>query len=187
MSILPFKQRVPTTYSSPQVTLNDIWYFSKQFNHPILENWSHHHYVIFHLISQESCFNLPKKSAWVMFLWKTLIKFMWLQEILQRTRPTNDISIEFVIQWNFVMLLLITHSANHKKFCIPVPNLVVIGWAYFKPEHSKISSNFKFDWNPFRGLLHMVRNLISRDFKIPSKLCLGWKTFYAVIHVCPCP
>ena len=52
-----------------------------------------------------------------MFLWKTLIKLMWLHESLQTTRPTNDISIEFEIQWNFVMLLFITHSANHlKKF-----------------------------------------------------------------------
>ena len=40
-----------------------------------------------------------------------------------------------------------------------MPNLVVIGWAYFKQEHSKISSNFEFDRNPIRGLLHMFRNL----------------------------
>ena len=152
--MLPFKQQpVPTTYSSPQVTLNDIWYFSKQFNHPILENWSHHHYVIFHLISQESCFNLPKKSAWVMFLWKTLIKLMWLCKSLQSTCPTNDITIECEIQWNFVMLLFITHSANHKKFLHTCANLVVIGWVYFKPEHSKISSNFEFDRNPIRGFI----------------------------------
>ena len=29
------------------------------------------------------------------------------------TRPTNDISIEFEIQWNFVMLLFITYSTDH--------------------------------------------------------------------------
>ena len=28
-------------------------------------------------------------------------------------RPTTDISIEFEIQWNFVMLLYITYSADH--------------------------------------------------------------------------
>ena len=50
-----------------------------------------------------------------MFLWKTLIKLMRLHESLQSTRPTHDISIEFEIQWNFVMLLFITHSADHKK------------------------------------------------------------------------
>ena len=30
-------------------------------------------------------------------------------------RPTKDISIEFEIQWNFVMLLFITCSADHDK------------------------------------------------------------------------
>ena len=31
------------------------------------------------------------------------------------SRPTNDISIEFKIQWKFVMLLFITYSPNHNK------------------------------------------------------------------------
>ena len=30
-------------------------------------------------------------------------------------RPTNDISIEFEIQWNFVMLLFIICSTDHNE------------------------------------------------------------------------
>ena len=30
-------------------------------------------------------------------------------------RPTNDVSIEFKIQWNFVMVLFITYSADHNE------------------------------------------------------------------------
>ena len=54
-------------------------------------------------------------------------------------------------------------------------NSVVIGWIYFKPEHSRFWLNFEFDRNPISGLLHMVRNLISKDFKIPSNLYFEWK------------
>ena len=32
------------------------------------------------------------------------------------THPTNDISIEFEIQWKFVMLLFIRYSAIRNKF-----------------------------------------------------------------------
>ena len=31
------------------------------------------------------------------------------------TRPTNNISMEFQIQWNFVMLLFITYSTDHNE------------------------------------------------------------------------
>ena len=44
----------------------------------------------------------------------------------------------FEIQWNLVML-----------YCIRVQNFVVIGWAYFKPDHFEVWSNFK--WNTVSG------------------------------------
>ena len=31
------------------------------------------------------------------------------------THPTNNILVEFEIQWKFVMLFIITHSADHKE------------------------------------------------------------------------
>ena len=46
---------------------------------------------------------------------------------------TNPILIEFEIQWNFVMLLLITYLADHNEILHMsrqwhVQNFIVIGW-----------------------------------------------------------
>ena len=41
---------------------------------------------------------------------------LWLRLGIRTTigsRPTNDISSEFEIQWKSVMLLFITHTADH--------------------------------------------------------------------------
>ena len=84
-------------------------------------------------------------------------------------RPTNDISIEFEIQWNFVMLLFITYPTDHKEIWHSsrqlhsytvvtvtlswrVHNFVVINWAYLKPGHSKFWSNFEIDRNTISGM-----------------------------------
>ena len=43
-----------------------------------------------------------------------IIHYVWLRHGTG-TRPTNDISIEFEIQWKFVLLLFVTYSADHNQ------------------------------------------------------------------------
>ena len=66
---------------------------------------------------------------------------------------TNDVSIEFQIRPKFEVLWFEMYSTNHNEtlhtWC--VHNFVVIGWEYFKLQHSKFLSNFEFDWNYISG------------------------------------
>ena len=66
--------------------------------------------------------------------------------------PTNDISIEFEIRPKFAVLSINTYWTNHNAFFRCVQDLVAIGGAYFKLEHSKIWSNFEFDRITFSGM-----------------------------------
>ena len=76
------------------------------------------------------------------------------------THPTNDISIEFKIQWkfcnalvhnifswsqwNFAHVMTVTLSWH-------VQNFIVISQARFKPEQCKVWSIFEFDQNTING------------------------------------
>ena len=118
--------------------------FRNNLTSQILENWSHRYQsVIFHLISQESCFNLSKKSAWVMLLFVE-----HLNGIGVASWKSCNALVHNTFSWsqqNFAHIMTVTLSW-------PVQNFIVIGWIYFNPEHSKFWLNFEFDRNPISGL-----------------------------------
>ena len=66
-----------------------------------------------------------------------------LQPILHipSTRPTNDIWIEFVIRPKFEVLWFQMCSTESNEILHTLQNFIVIGWAFFKLEHSKFWSN----------------------------------------------
>ena len=70
------------------------------------------------------------------------------------TCPTNDISIEFKIYWNFCNSLLYSLFIRSQwsfahlitvTLSWRVQNFVVIDWVHFKPEQCEFGSNFEFD------------------------------------------
>ena len=75
--------------------------------------------------------------------------------------PTNDISIDFKIQWNFVNAL-VHNILNRSQWNFThvttvtlswrVQNFIVISWAHFKPECCEFLLNFEFDWNTASGM-----------------------------------
>ena len=65
--------------------------------------------------------------------------YMDLCTVRRCTHPTNDISIKFEIQGNFVMLSFITYSAHHNDSL------------HMSRQYDKFWSNWKFDGHPTSG------------------------------------
>ena len=89
----------------------------------------------------------------------------WHQQLLcwPGARPTNDISIEFettIICSALVYYVLCESQRNFAHVTTVelelsswrVQNFIVIGYIYFKLEHSKFWSNFEFDRNIVSGM-----------------------------------
>ena len=153
--------------------------FQNNLTSQILENWSHRYQnVIFHLISQESSFNLSKKSAWVM---------LFFVEHLNRIGVASWKSCNAHVHNTFCRSPQIFAHIMTVILSWPVQNFVVIGWIYLKPEHSK------FDWIsnlieiPLVGYYTWLGIWWAGISRSLQTCILDENTFYATIHACPCP